>query len=380
MIFVTVMALASCSGHQRFRIEGKLEDGGKRTLYLDIQNVDQTRPYDSLLTGKNGRFRFSGRLDDPQFFLLRTDHHKMIPLLVAPGEHVGIECNEKDFSTGCRVSGSEGSEQLLALNKRLLETRAGIDTLIDLFDAKGDTSLPARQGLTEAYDSLLRVQRRYSITFVLDHRHSMASIYALYQKLNDKDYVLNDNRDLQLMKITAASLDSIYPGSPHVRALNADVARLEQKLANSQYAHIFDQLEQSFPEISLPGPDGDTVRLSSLHNNVILISFWASWDPASIALNLELKKLYSRYHSKGFEIYQVSLDNNKDAWQRAINFDELPWINVSDLSYPRSYAASIYNVTALPTTFLISSEKGMLGKNLKVSEIDNQLSDLLNAP
>lgn len=372
--------LASCSGHQRFRIDGQIKGGGKQKLVLDVRELDRTIPYDSLQTGRNGRFRFSGKLGDPQFFQLRTDRHNMIPLLVAPGEHVVIDCSEKDFSTTYTVSGSKGSEHLASLNRRLRETRAGIDALVDAFDATGDTSLPAKQSLLESYDSLIKVQRRYSITFVLEHRHSLASIYALYQKLDDKQYILNDNKDLQLLKITAASLDSIYPDSPQVRALKADAKKLELKLVNANYARLFDQMEQSYPEIALPEPDGDTVRLSSLDDDAVLISFWASWNPASIALNIELKKLYARYHPKGFEIYQVSLDNDKAAWQRAIRYDELPWINVSDLSYPNSRAAVIYNVTALPTTYLISRKNGMLGKNLKAAEIDNKLSDLLNAP
>ena len=206
----------------------------------------------------------------------------------------------------------------------------------------------------------------------------MASLYALYQRIDQEKYILNENKDVQLLKITAHSLDTLYPESQHVRALSADARNLEMQFSNAEYSRLIDELEPSLPEISLPDPSGDTISLSALGSRAILVSFWASWHPGSIAHNIELKKIYKKYHTQGFEIYQVSMDNNKDEWTRAIEYDELTWINVSELSYPESYAAAVYNVSILPTTFLVTPDGDILGKNLSAGELDRRLAAMLN--
>ncbi len=77
---------------------------------------------------------------------------------------------------------------------------------------------------------LLKDQRKFTLEFVLNHLTSIASIYALYQKLDDKTFVLYKNKDIQILKITGAALDTTYPESPHVRALIANAASLEEQV------------------------------------------------------------------------------------------------------------------------------------------------------
>jgi peroxiredoxin len=282
-----------------------------------------------------------------------------------------------DFSTGYGISGSEGSAYLRDLHLKLAGTRRRIDSLVTSFDSKGDTSLAAKMELIDRYNDIIRDQRNYSITFIIDHRQSLAALYALYQRIDEETYILNQNKDVQLMKITAHALDTLYPGSKHVKALSVDAKKLEMQLTGTQYSRLIDKLDSSLPELSLPDPRGDTISLSSLGNKAILVSFWASWNSQSVAHNLELKKIYERYHPLGFEIYQVSMDNDKESWLHAIDYDELPWINVSELSYPETYAAAIYNVSSLPTTFLVTPDGEVLGKNLTAGELDRKLAAML---
>ena len=117
--------------------------------------------------------------------------------------------------------------------------------------------------------------------------------------------------------------------------------------------------------------------LSSLKGKVILLSFWASTNKDSRLFNRELKRVYNKFKSRGVEIYQVSLDNNKVYWEAALLQDELPWINVCELSYPNSYAASIYNVTQLPTNFLISKKGEIVGRNLQGTLLDDKIQENL---
>ncbi|MCK4853451.1 MAG: TlpA family protein disulfide reductase, partial [Bacteroidales bacterium] len=234
--------------------------------------------------------------------------------------------------------------------------------------------------LAAAYDEIIQGQRRYSIQFILEHMTSMASIYALYQKIDDNNFVLNENRDIQMVKITSQSLDTIYPTSEHVQALKRDAANLETSLYTQRLQQVIASSESTLPEIRLPDPDGDTIALSSLRGNVILLSFWASWDQASVATNVQIRGIYDRYHAMGLEIYQVSFDNDREAWMKAIQFDELPWINVSELSYPESSVAHIYNLQELPVMFLIDRKGQIVGRDYNRIDLDRNIQRLLNEP
>ena len=91
-------------------------------------------------------------------------------------------------------------------------------------------------------------------------------------------------------------------------------------------------INNNTPEIVLPTANGEMVALSSLKGKVVLVEFWASWCKTCQEENCYVfKPLYDQYKDKGFEIYAVSLDKDKNSWLKGIERDGLPWINVTDL-------------------------------------------------
>jgi thiol-disulfide isomerase/thioredoxin len=109
---------------------------------------------------------------------------------------------------------------------------------------------------------------------------------------------------------------------------------------------------------------------------VIILSFWASWDKASRAENRRMKAIYKKYHKKGLEIYQVSLDRSKVLWENAIIKDDLPWINVSDLRYTESLPAKMYNVKRLPANFIIDRKGEIVGKDLFGQRLEEKMQEM----
>jgi peroxiredoxin len=108
------------------------------------------------------------------------------------------------------------------------------------------------------------------------------------------------------------------------------------------------------PEITLNDANGKAINLSSLKGKVVVLSFWASWCPGCRASNPELVKLYNNYKSKGLEVYSVSLDTDKAAWQKAVKDDGLIWTNhVTDLKKWSSKPVTDYNVQSTPYKVLI---------------------------
>jgi peroxiredoxin len=346
-------------------------------IYLDEQDIETIRTTDSVKIKKNGSFRFTGKIDYPKFYNLHLGNNRIIPLLISPGEEVFIQTRGEAFNHDYSVEGSEGSVDIKILNDTLYSTRKKLDSIkIILVDPS--LSVERKIELQNEFTRIVEDQRGFTLRFILGHLTSMSSIYAIYQKLDDETFVLFKNRDIQILKITGAALDTIYPESPHVRSLVTNAASLENQRYSSGLRNLIQISELSFPEIALPDPNGDTIRLSSLKGKVILLSFWASWDKNSTDLNPYFTELYKQFNSRGFEIYQVSFDFNRESWLNAIKYDELPWINVSDLSYPKSVIAGIYNIQALPANYLINRSGEIVGKNLSINDLNSSLPDLIS--
>ena len=86
--------------------------------------------------------------------------------------------------------------------------------------------------------------------------------------------------------------------------------------------------------------------------------------------------MYQKYHDKGFEIYGVSLDRDKNSWLKAIKDDNLTWTQVSDLKFWNSEGAKIYNVRSIPHTVLLDKEGKIIAKNLRGKSLEKKLAEI----
>ncbi|MES1221838.1 MAG: TlpA disulfide reductase family protein [Bacteroidota bacterium] len=130
-------------------------------------------------------------------------------------------------------------------------------------------------------------------------------------------------------------------------------------------------------EIALTNPKGDTVSLSALQGKVVLIDFWASWCGPCRMSNKYLVKLYSKYKSKGFEIFGVSLDEDKKDWVKAINKDKISWSQVIDDRGWQAATAIDWNLYQIPTSYLINKDGIIVGVDLERNDLEKALKELL---
>ena len=134
------------------------------------------------------------------------------------------------------------------------------------------------------------------------------------------------------------------------------------------------------PEIILNDTNGKPISLYSLRGKYVLLDFWAAWCRPCREENPNILENYNRFKDQGFEVYQVSLDRNKEDWLRGIEQDKLPWINVSDLKYYQSEAAVLYNINKIPSAFLLDPNGIIIAKNIELRGINltKKLSEIFN--
>jgi len=169
-----------------------------------------------------------------------------------------------------------------------------------------------------------------------------------------------------------------------IEKLEGDATRtMSYKYMKSEYEAIASLLPGAVaPDFTLKTPEGNDLSLSITRGKYVLVDFWASWCKPCRASYPHLKKLYTQYKDRGFEVFAVSTDRDHEAWKKAIKEDRAQWPQVVDtFSKPRSPSdvSTLYAVPFLPTTYLLGPEGVILAKNLSEEELDARLKEIFGS-
>lgn len=326
-------------------------------ITLEKAGTTGMQAVDSVRLNEDSTFQLHVKIEEPGFYRLNFSGNQYVTL-VLDDEDVVVTADGNNNQGMARVEGSSDTDYFYAVEETMQELQAGVNMLNQEYvQARSNNDNEGMRAVEQKYDSLESTLRGKIKDQIRNMGNSIAALYAV-------NY-LDAERDFEFMAELAEKFKQELPNSTYTKDFVSSVEDM-RVLAIGKEA----------PEIALPNPEGDTIPLSSLQGKYVLIDFWAAWCRPCRVENPNVVRMYEKYKDKGFEIYGVSLDRTKDAWVEAIEADNLTWTHVSDLKYFNSEAAELYNIQAIPATYLLDKEGKIIAKNLRGKSLEDKLKEI----
>ena len=374
LLIFTSLLLYGCQKSDTFAVKGVIAGASDQTLFLEHIGLSSSMILDSIKLEPDCKFHFKQpRPVFPDFYRLKLNN-QIIHFSIDSTETITITADAHNFATSYTVEGSENSKAFKEIMLAQLDANQELKKLRESYDMKLIRDSAFREGVQMAITSYKEIAQKY----IFGAPMSPAAYFALFQQIDGElIYDLYDTADSKAFGAVATSYLNYYPESPRTKQLETfalqslKVIRDERKKANA----LPEAKEVSFIDIELPNIKEEKVKLSDIATGkAVLVAFTAFQTEWSNALNSELMKLHQKYKGKGFEIYQISLDSDVHFWKNAAS--NMPWVTVRDPQSTYSTIANIYNVSKLPTIFLINKQ-GELVK--RVESVDTMVQDIESA-
>lgn len=367
LIILTAFFLACSQGsNESNKISGKIENAGYDSVSLIGYDNGQPDTIQTVPLGPSGEFEVIFKAGRTDFYTLALDaENSLVLILDSTNSDVRINANVEKIRESYEITGSPESERLRDLLYRSTGYEKSLDSLMTLLrESATSEQTDRRVALGKEYNETREAYREYLIEFINEDPDNLANFTAL-QRLNMKE-------DLDLFKVVRDALSGRMQGNYFFDNLSEQIAATEEQVRLESLL----KPGSTVPDISLPDPEGETVSLSSLRGNYVLIDFWASWCKPCRMENPNVVRLYNEYKDENFEIFGVSLDRNKEKWIGAIEADNLTWTHVSDLKFWQSDAAKLYNVKSIPFTVLIDPEGKVIATKLRGRSLELKLQEI----
>jgi len=363
-----LLMTVSCAKGPEARIQATVENAKDATVVLQKLNYNRLQPVDTIKTDAAGQFNYKVKLtgNDPYFYYLYVNEKPVASMVLRPSDAVKITVPASGPFT---IEGSEESTLFQQVNTSFAEASEQMNVLMNtLSEGSSEAEL---KDVSRQMSKLYVDYKRQAIKHIVQHPRSITSAVVLFQKFSDDVPVFAQQSDAVIFRAVLDSLTPVYPKSEYIVALRDAVDVLQRDLDLA--VRLGDVSVISFPELSMPDVDGEIRMLSELQGKVIVLSFWSVGQTEHKMFNVDLMDLYQKYHDRGLEVYQVSLDIDKPSWASTVRSQSLPWISVNDGYGIQSPAVIAYNVGKIPTMFVIDRNGDFVGTDVFEKDALEQL-------
>lgn len=386
--------LTACSVNDgTVSISGVVNDGNGEKIALMHLSGNNPVLLDTLTLGSNGSFKFQPKVEKggPDFFCL-VMNGQTIPLISDTLQTpIVIKADKEKFSTTYVADDSLNNE----LRKAVAIGSDMRRSILQLNKGVNDGTIPEREYSAQLSNIISSYKDNVLHEYIYQDPSSPISYYLLFETVSGLQ-IFNplDMQDNRAYGAVANLWLYKYPNSPRTVFLEQSARegialrtrnKIESERADSLVQNAINEAS-SYLDLNLPGTGDQPIALSSVagKGKVTLLDFTAFYvSDVAIPHNEMLSKLYKKYKDQGIEIYQVCLDGDLNFWK--VSAANLPWVVVRDpqLLYDQnglvaySGAAHTYNVSNIPTTFVMGRDGSVLSRVENDNQLDSAISKAL---
>ncbi|MCB9169741.1 MAG: TlpA family protein disulfide reductase [Flavobacteriales bacterium] len=371
MVLTLILGCAA-SGPHGTTITLDIQGAGGATVYFNRFENNRPVHVDSVRLDDAGR----GSLQVPpvpmDFYQLQMKDGPALVIAMDSTCALAVEAGTGHLDEPTALSGCPATESLYAFYRKARRFEIDLDSMKHIIQGAQDTST------INALNRTNRAYYEFCEQFIANNPGSPALLSAIGK--------LNIQQEFDSYKSVRDQLRGPMASSAFYVNFRDQVDRVEKQLqARQQQEQEMERMSNLIPigsmapDIAEQTPQGGTFALSALRGQYVLIDFWASWCRPCRMEMPNVKRVYERFHAKGFEILGVSLDRTHDAWVKAIEQDGLPWKHVSDLGFWNNAAAQEYGVSSIPFTVLVDPDGKVIAKGLRGPALEQKLAEVLGS-
>lgn len=361
ILFFAVLTLlfVACNNKNKYSIKGELGSNvwdGRQVTLLGVSEQTGMRSLDSAIIEK-GTFKLKGKVDTTGWYVLRIKNNGQDLY-----KDFYIEGKLKFFVINgqIRIIGSPINDKYQAYKDQYM---ALTTTIIKLNSAlKADPkNKELKQSFNNEYDRFNKSFRELSLKTIKENMTNPIGLHVFQTALSSLE-----NEEIEsVLKIA----DPKFLAEPFVKMVIAQLDRLKKV-----------SIGNKFKDLSMATPEGKQTMLSEYagKGTYLLIDFWASWCGPCMQELPNVIACYKKYHGMGFDVVGVSLDDDSNAWKKAIKTHQIPWPQMSDLAGWQSSAVAIYSFSGIPHTVLLNPKGIIIANDLRGNALDTKLAELLD--
>ena len=372
MAALTMLATACKDKGEQFEINGRIAEADGKTLYFEAVTLNGIEALDSTRLDEDGQFCFQGtRPFNPEFYRLRIDR-QIVNLSVDSTETIHVEAELPDMGTDYEVEGSGNCQTLKEINNKLIALQQSIK------DITNDKALTLGEQERLVHEKINLYKNEMKMHYIMENPASAPAYFALFQTVNGSLIFnpINNPDDIKFVGAGATAWDANYPGTSRTENLH-NIAIQGMKNTKRPTPVSLEDIDPGkisaagIIDIELPDIHGKNRKLSDIRNKVVLLDFTAYSLPSSQERIMQMRGLYDKYSSLGFDIYQVSIDPDEHYWKTAC--EHLPWTCVYESRGEASGYLGSYLVRRLPTYFLINRHGDLVARDEQIDDLEKTI-------